>query len=578
MNRRNNPGSTPDNSPESTSDLQKLRSIFRPGAATSIARWCRPMRSSFVLLCVLNVIYSLMTLGIPLLTRGLVDSAVSRSIGQLWRYGLFLALLLLAARCTIFLCSWYTTTASAKLQRILQDMLMRELLASEYAALKPFHSGELVNRAFSDVTVVRDGVIRLIPDLLRILVSFLGASAILITMDWRFLPLMLLCAIVWSCVTLLFRKNMKERHKRMHEAEDVLHASTQETLENIRVIKASASETRLLTRIGKNAEHLREEQIRSGRLTLTLRNGMGSMFDFSWLIAYLWGSIKIFRGEFTYGSLAALIPLVGRIQGPVANATSLLAQIYGVIASAERLQEIADLPKERNPGSLHDFDRILLENVSFQYYDGISEVLTQVCGEIRKGDCIALTGLSGGGKTSFFQLLLGIYQPTGGSVMFEKGSTMIPASKGTRRLFAYVPQGNTLFSGTLRDNLTQFTDMASPDDIAEAVRAACLEDLADEIGLNAVLGERGIGLSEGQAQRVAVARALLSRAPILLLDEATSALDEATEAGLLENIAGLRHHDRFGVETIIIVTHRPAALRICNRHWHIEDGRLSESG
>ena len=189
-------------------------------------------------------------------------------------------------------------------------------------------------------------------------------------------------------------------------------------------------------------------------------------------------------------------------------------------------------------------------------------------------DFAALTGISGGGKTSLFQLLLGIYRPTGGQVLFVSGDQETAACRGTRNLFAYVPQGNTLFSGTLRENLTMFTDHASEEDIERAVRAACLEDVVRENGLDAVLGERGVGLSEGQAQRVAVARALLSGAPILLLDEATSALDETTEARMLRNIAAMRGESGREV-TCIIVTHRPAALAICDYELRIADGKMT---
>ena len=355
----------------------------------------------------------------------------------------------------------------------------------------------------------------------------------------------------------------------MQAAEDVLHSSTQETMENIRVIKASVSEERVLTQIDENRERLQSEQIRNGKLSIAMNNGMGVMFDVSWLFCYLWGCIKIFNGEFTYGSLGAMIQLMGRIQSPIANAVRIVGQIYGVVASTERLQDVLDLPDEENHGSLKAFDKIVLRDVSFQYDDGIEEVLIGVNGEIQKGEFVAITGRSGGGKTSLFQLLLGIYRPTDGEITFIHGTESITASRGTRILFAYVPQGNTLFSGTLRDNLTRFTDSAAEDEILQAVRIACIEDLVEDVGLDVVLGERGIGLSEGQAQRVAIARALLSRAPILLLDEATSALDEKTEAKLLENIGKMRD------KTVIIVTHRTAALRICNKQWHIEEGKLS---
>ncbi len=278
---------------------------------------------------------------------------------------------------------------------------------------------------------------------------------------------------------------------------------------------------------------------------------------------------EIYYGTFTYGSLAALIQLVGRIRTPIANAISLASQAYGVVASAERLQEIIGLPDEDAGVKLNSFDEIKLEHVFFQYDESSDDVLADLDDCIIRGNFVALTGISGGGKTSLFQLLLGIYKPTAGSVSFVSGGQTVPASKGTRGLFAYVPQGNTLMSGALLENITMFTDEATQEQINRAIDAACLNDVIAEVGLDAKLGERGIGLSEGQAQRVAIARALLSDAPILLLDEATSALDEQTEAKVLENISKMRD------KTVIIVTHRRAALAICDYQLHIENGRMT---
>lgn len=354
----------------------------------------------------------------------------------------------------------------------------------------------------------------------------------------------------------------------MQEAEAKLHASTQESLENIRLIKASVSEERALDTMDEYREKLAGEQLRNGKISIAFNNGMGMAFDISWLLCNLWGCVKIFQGTFTYGSLTALIQLVGRIQGPIANAVSIVSQTYGVVASAERLQEVIGLPDEEEGEALQFFDEIRMENVRFQYTESKDDLLIDVEGTIKKGEFVALTGISGGGKTSLFQLLLGIYKPTAGSVTFVNGDKSVPACKGTRSLFAYVPQGNMLMSGTVKENLTMFTDHATDEEIETAVKAACLNELIDEIGMDAKLGERGIGLSEGQGQRVAIARALLSKAPILLLDEATSALDEETEAKVLENIDAMRD------KTVIIVTHRKAALSICDRVFHLENGKL----
>ena len=549
--------------------VKKAAAIFNMNALRAIWRWSGPVRGSILAISLLGVLSSLISLALTLVTRNLIDGATSGQAALLWRWGITLVALIAGNRGIAVVVAFLRTHSSARLQMHMQRMVTESLMGKDYAALKAYHSGQLVNRVFSDVSVVKNGVMNLLPSILQILVSFVGAAVILIGMDWRFLPVILAASMAGAVITVLFKDPMKRRHKRMQEAEDALHASTQETIENIRIVKASVSEERALNQMDDRREHLVSEQLRNGRLSIWMRNGMGSVFDISWLVCNLWGCVKIYQKTFTYGSLAALIQLVGRIQSPIANAVALATEVYGVVSSAERLLEVVELPEEEQGEPMTDFDTLCLDHVSFQYSDGNEDVLFDVNATIRRGDFVALTGISGGGKTSLFQLLLGIYRPTGGQVTFTLNGAESRASRGTRSLFAYVPQGNMLFSGTLRDNLTMFTDHATDEEVAQAAEAACLEPLIREVGLEAKLGERGVGLSEGQAQRVAVARALLSKAPILLLDEATSALDEATEAQMLANIAALRD------KTVIIVTHRPAALTLCDYQLHIENGRMT---
>ena len=551
------------------SNLQRVKAVFNSPAYKSVWKWTKPFHGAIWGISLMGILGTVLSLWLTLVTRSLIDGAVSRDEGVLWKYGAMLVGIILIERGISVLSAWLRTRTSAKMQLEMQRQVTASLMSKEYPALKPFHSGELVSRVFSDVGVVRDGVLNLLPSVLRLVVSFVGAAGILITMDWRFVPVIVIVGILGVVVTAAFRNPMKRRHKRMQDAQAKLHASTQETLENVRLIKASVSEERALDTMDEHREHLAKEQIRNGKLSIAMNNGMGSLFDISWLVCNLWGCVKIFQGTFTYGGLAALIQLVGRIQGPIANAVSLVSQMYGVVASAERLQEVIGLPDEETGEKLEEFDSIRLEGVRFQYAESREEVLIDVDGVIRKGDFVALTGISGGGKTSLFQLLLGIYKPTAGRVLFVSGEKEVPACKGTRSLFAYVPQGNMLMSGSLKDNLTMFTDHATEEEIRAAVKAACLEELVGKIGMEARLGERGVGLSEGQAQRVAIARALLSNAPILLLDEATSALDEETEAQVLRNIAEMRN------KTVIIVTHRRAALAICDYTLHIAEGSMT---
>ena len=554
------------------SNLKKVKSIFSGPALIALLRWSKPVCFPVLLISGISVLASLLSLGVTLVTKSLIDGATGGDLLALWRWGIALVALIVVERLLSVMSSAINVRSSAQFQAEMQRMVTASVIGKEYACLKPYHSGDLLNRISSDVGVVKNGIMGLLPSLLRTLVSFVGATIILITMDWRFVPVIIVASLVGLAITVLFRNPMKNRHKRVQEAQGKLRSSTQETLENIRIVKASSSEERAMSQMDEHRETLVNEQMRNGRLSILMNQGMGSVFDISWLVCQLWGCVKIYKNTgFTYGSLAALIQLIGRIQAPIANAVQLISQIYGVVASAERLQEVIGLPDEDEGVRLKTFDEIQLDHVNFMYDDGTDDVLIDVDANIRKGEFVALTGISGGGKTSLFQLLLGIYRPTSGSVSFISDGQTVSASKGTRGLFAYVPQGNTLISGTLRQNISAFTDKPTEEALQAAVHAACLDDVVEEIRFDTRLGERGVGLSEGQAQRVAIARALLSDAPILLLDEATSALDEATEAKLLENISAMRD------KTVIIVTHRRAALKICDYQLHIENGRMTRT-
>ena len=549
-------------------------------AIRELWQWSKTRHLSIFGICILSMIGTCGSLVIAAATRGLIDSAVGRDGRQF----LFNAILISGAVLTIRLCGLISGLLSAKtgaeLLRDLRTMVLRRLLHKQYAGLDGFHSGELVNRMFSDVGIVRNGIMEAVPAIVSMAVGFAGAAVLLIRMDWRFILLMLAGGLLGLILIAAFHKPMTSRHKAAQESEGRLHAALQELLENLRLVKASGSEKRMEGRTEDRQQAFLAAQLRKGRFSVSMNNSISLVFQLSWLFCMLWGCYGIYCGRLTYGMLAAILQLLGQIQGPFSKAAGVADQLYGTISSAERLKELLDLPEEEPvpaDDSVPDreFREIRLCGVDFSYGRRAEPVLKQVNLTIRAGEFAAVTGASGSGKSTLFQLLLGIYQPAGGELKFcfADGKEMA-VSRSTRGLFAYVPQGNTLFSGTLRENLTMFTDSASDEEILQAARLACLDRFLAELsdGLDTVIGERGIGLSEGQAQRVAVARALLSRAPILLLDECTSALDEKTETELLRNIASLRG------KTCLIVTHRRAALEICNSRIHIGAGKVEKIG
>lgn len=561
----------------------KIIRMLRSPAIMELWKWTAAAHRSVLFLCVLNILSAVSSLTITIATRGLIDGATAHMGSRTVFYAALMVLAVLLIRGLSLLSGLWKVKTDALLSKELRTIMMKEILHKQYAPLSGYHSAELVNRMLSDVNVVKNGVLEIVPGIAGMVVSFLGASLILIKMDWRFVAVLVAGALLGTGLMLLFRRPMKSRHRAVQEAQGRFQSILQEACGNLRLIKASGSEGRMERQVEKRLDSFRSANLRRGYFSACMNNGVNLMFQLGWLFCMLWGCLGIYQGRLTYGMLAALIQLVGQIQGPIASAAGVAAQAYGTISSAERIKELLDLPEEPELEGVsgeelyENLTEIKLENLSFTYGRETENVLENVDLTIRPGDFVAVTGISGGGKSTLFQLLLGIYRPTGGKVLFGFRNPTDPSvireevSGRTRPLFAYVPQGNTLFSGTLRENLTMFTDGATDEEIMEAARLACIDRLILELdeGLNTVIGERGIGLSEGQAQRVAVARALLGRAPILLLDESTSALDEETEARLLQNIASLKE------KTCLIVTHRKAALGICDYRIHIEDKKVS---
>ena len=576
---------------------ERILSMLKSPAVTDIFQWSRPVRRMIMLICLLNLILSGSSLVITLATKGLIDGATGHDLQQVKLYAVLMAVTVILIRICSVISGLVSTKANAVLMRNMRSMVLHRVLKKQYASVGVYHSGELVNRMFSDVNVVKSGITGIFPQLVSMAVSFFGAAFILMSMDWRFVILLVVGGLIGLAMIVGFRKPMSERHKAVQEKEGKLHSVLQETLGNLRFIKASGLEGNMEKQSDDAQADFLKVQLNRGYFSTAMNCSINTVFQLSWLICMLWGGVGIYKGALTYGSLAAIIQLVGQIQGPIAAAADIAGQAYSTVSSAERLKEVLDLPEEEDseseratasgPELYRNLNAIILNDVSFDY--GREPVLCGVNAEIKTGDFVAFTGVSGSGKSTLFQLLLGIYQPKSGSVelgfdraggaalaaltvdgMTAGGETMLKASKKTRPLFAYVPQGNILFSGTLRENLMMFNEGATDEELYNATKLACIDHLVEQLddGLDTMLGERGVGLSEGQAQRVAVARAILSHAPVLLLDECTSALDEETEARLLENISRMK--DR----TCFIVTHRRAAMSICDYRLHIENGKL----
>ena len=531
-------------------------------------------RRALAAIIVGNAVFAAAGAAFSLLCRGIIDCAVAGDRSGIISYAAGLAGFVLLQLVLRLVCNSLSESVRAKIEMDMRGELFGRLLSAELGPLMKFHSGELLNRMFSDVKICADGITDIVPGAVNMATRLVCAAGIMIALEPWFTALFVAAGAVVFVVTKIFRGRLKGLHKQVQEKEGAVRSFLQESVESAAVIKVFGAEQKMLRQneINQN-EHYR---VRMKRRTVSIISGagFGLIFQAGYVFALVWGAYGIFNGGMSYGTLMAVLQLVNQIQSPFAGLSSLFPQYYAAEASAERIMELMALPEETDAEKklcYDDFTGLEVSGLRFSY--GENEVIKRADFTLKKGEIAALTGISGGGKSTLFMLLLGAYQPVSGEIRLCGGNESFLPGRGTRGIFSYVPQGNCLFSGTIRENIAFLSDGNNSDEnVMEAARAACAEEFITKLpqGLDTRIGENGFGLSEGQAQRIAVARALFSGAGFLLLDEATSALDEQTEKQLLENIASMDN------KTVLIVTHRPAALGICSRRFTLKNGVIEE--
>ena len=474
----------------------------------------------------------------------------------------------------------YTQSLSIKVQAGMEmhmrSKLFGEILEKKFNSINQYHSGELMNRITSDIKIITDGITNIVPNLLYFVTQFAGAFIVLVFFDWKFTLLFIAAGIVISAVTLLFRSKLKSLHKEVQETDGKVRSFFQEAIESILVVKTFGVENKF----GEKGDDLQQinydAKMKRRKISIFANAGFGFVFNAGYLFALVWCALKVCTNAMTYGTLTAVLQLISQIQTPFVNITKVVPQYYGILASAERVIEIEEIEAEEKTEVISDvgqfyaeFQTAKFENIQFNY--GRESVLEQGNAQFSKGEFVAIRGISGIGKSTLMKMLLGVFKPQSGMIrLYKEDGTFVEASPDTRCLFSYVPQGNYLFSGTLRENILLINPHATDEEIREALEISDIYDFVNTLpqGLDTVIGEKGLGISEGQAQRLAIARALLSNAPILLLDEATSALDAKTEQHVLERIKKLNK------KTCIIITHKVAALDVCDKEFVIEDKKL----
>ncbi len=543
-----------------------------------IKKEMRPYRAFVIFLTVLTVTTTVFSLAFAYMTKFLINSATDKQSTRLFIFSAVLLGLLLLRIAIQTVSGYLAEKLRAQMVAKLRTKIFAKILRSDYVQTQAYHSGELINRLTSDIQEVVVDTVGLMPAVVGMLVQCLGAIAALLTINWQFTCFYVVCGGIFGGITAFFRKQIRKRQKEVLEADGASRSFMQESIFSVMTLKAYGAEEKTKDK----AQNLSDIYYAKRMKRNVLRSGMSAVFsllsNFGLIFAVIWCSVSILWYNNTdYGSILSVILLLMQLQHPFSAFSSVIPAYYSRLASAERLHEIDAMTEEilvdeQDKQQYAGLLSISFENISFSY--GREPILVDANATVKTGEIVCLTGASGAGKSTLFKLLLSVYEPTSGAVSLTYADKSLPLSAKERGLFAYVPQGKFLFSGTIYENLTFFTEETNGERLNEKIRQALKTACAEFVwelpeGLQTPLTEGGGGLSEGQTQRLAVARAILSDRPILLLDEATSALDGETEKRLLTNIKNLKD------KTCLIVTHRPAALDIADSTLTVENGKIT---
>ena len=537
----------------------------------TILRWLWLAWNGNRLQAMLNASIGVMQVVVSLAQVWAVKRAIDVASGSVpgsiyWAVGV-MGLFILADFSLSIASTWVRNLLGIKAQNRMQQRMLDRLLKSQWHGKEAFHSGDVLNRLEQDVNQVVTFLTETIPSSLSVFAMFVGAFCYLFAMD-HILALVIVGILpIFLLASRTYVGQMRQLTRKVRDSDSKVQSVLQETIQNRMLIKTLESDNMMVNKLGETQSELRQNVVRRTLFSVFSSVVLNFGFALGYLVAFLWAAIRLADHTLTFGGMTAFLQLVNRIQNPARNLTKLAPAFVAVFTAAERLMELEENPLEQQgkPEYIDAPCGLKLDNVTFAYSDKERNIVKDLSFDFKPGSCTAVLGETGAGKTTLIRMLLALVSPTKGSVNIYNDSTSRELTPLMRCNFVYVPQGNTLMSGTIRENLKLGNIAATDEEMIAALHKSCA-DFVMELphGLDTVCSESGGGLSEGQAQRIGIARALLRDRSIMLFDEATSALDPETERQLLSNI--LESRDK----TIIFITHRLAVVDYSDQTLRLE--------